>query len=194
MKRFETTALLEKLQADTREIILATNHLLQQDPGVLVQQPGPGRWSAAQAIEHLNTYGRYYLPAIQSAMNKNTYPQEKSFKSGWLGDYFTKSMLPKNGQVANKMKTPKNHRPQADIDSKPVIDEFLQQEQLLLELLEKAKQANISKIRIPISLTKLIKLKLGDTFRFLIAHHQRHFVQVHNTLREIKREGQPAFG
>lgn len=187
MKRIETRRLLEELQLDTREIILATNHLLQEDPGILTQQPAAGRWSAAQVIEHLNSYGRYYLPAIQSALDKNVYPEEQSFKSGWLGDYFTRTMLPgKNGQIANKMQSPKNHRPQADIDSKPVIDEFLRQEQLLLDLLEKAKQTNISKIRIPISLSRFVKLKLGDTFRFLIAHHQRHFMQVKNTLREVK--------
>lgn len=186
MKSFETTVLLEKLQADTREIMLAASRLLQQDPGLLTQQPGHGRWSVAQAIEHLNTYGRYYLPAIQSALDKTSHAPRQSFKPGWLGDYFTRSMLPgKGGQITNKMKTPKDHRPPTDVDSKPVIDEFLQQQQLLLELLNRAKQADLSRIRIPITLTKMIKLKLGDTFRFLIAHHQRHFVQVHNTLREV---------
>lgn len=197
MKQIETRRLIEKLQADTREIILETNRLLQEDPGLLVQQPGAGRWSAAQAVEHLNTYGRYYLPLIQSALQESDYPEESSFNPGWLGDYFVKSMLPgSNGQITNKMKTFKNHRPQPDIDSKPVLDEFLEQEQRLLELLEKAKHANISKIRIPISISKLVKLKLGDIFRFLIAHHQRHFVQVRNTLQEVKQGNgavKPAF-
>jgi hypothetical protein len=187
MKRIETRRLLEDLQADTREIILATNHLLQEDPGILTQQPHAARWSVAQVIEHLNSYARYYLPAIQSALDNSSYPKERLFKPGWLGDYFTRAMLPrKNGQITNKMKTPKDHRPHADVDSKPVIDEFLRHQQVLLDLLEKARHTNISKIRIPISLSKLIKLKLGDTFRFLVAHHQRHFVQVKNTLREVK--------
>ena len=59
----QSIGLLEDLQSDTRQIILATNYLLQEDPEILVQQPAPDKWSVAQAIEHLNTYGRYYLPA-----------------------------------------------------------------------------------------------------------------------------------
>jgi hypothetical protein len=187
MKKVHAVALLESLQADTREIILAATYLLKEDPDALIQPPGQGRWSVAQVIEHLNSYGRYYLPAIESALNKQPGNHDDTFKSGWLGDYFTRSMLPgKNGQVNNKMQSPKDHRPHAGIHGKPVLDTFLQQEQQLLELLERAKQANISRIRIPISLSKFIKLKLGDTFRFLVAHHQRHFVQVKNTLSDVK--------
>ncbi|MGB8192500.1 MAG: DinB family protein [Chitinophagaceae bacterium] len=190
MKRIDSHQLLEKLQSDTREIILAATYLLQYDPAVLTQSPAPGKWSVAQVIEHLNSYGRYYLPAIQSAIEKNAHAHASFFKPGWLGDYFTRSMLPgKNGQVANKMQSPKDHRPSAAIDSKPAIDEFLLQQQQLLDLLEKARQTSLSKIRIPISLSWFIKLKLGDTFRFLIAHHQRHFLQIKNTLQQVKEGG-----
>ena len=188
MKKMQSLGLLEDLQADTRQIILATNYLLQEDPEKLTQQPAEAKWSVAQVIEHLNSYGRYYLPAIELAINEHSISPDPVFTPGWLGDYFTKSMLPKNGAITNKMQTPKGHRPSIDIDSKPVIDEFLRQEQLLLELLERAKQINISAIRIPISLSRFVKLKLGDTFRFLVAHHQRHFVQVNNTLRAVKQE------
>jgi hypothetical protein len=31
-------------------------------------------------------------------------------------------------------------------------------------------------------------LKLGDTFRFIIAHEQRHFVQIRNTLEAVTSE------
>jgi hypothetical protein len=187
MKKMETLQLLESLQSDTRKIILAVRQLQQEDPELLNETPGHGRWSVAQVIEHLNSYGRYYLPAIDSAMKNNTGAPDPVYKPGWLGDYFTRSMLPgKNGQVVNKMKSPSDHRPQAEVDSKPVIDEFLKQQHTLLELLERAKHVNIAKLRIPITLSRLLKLKLGDTFRFLVAHHQRHFVQVQNTLRAVK--------
>ena len=188
MKKMRSIGLLEGLQADTRQIILATSYLLQEDPEKLVQPPAPGKWSAAQVIEHLNSYGWYYLPVIEAAMSGQQSTPDPVYTPGWLGDYFTRTMLPgKNGEITNKMQTPKGHRPSADIDSKPVIEEFLKQEQLLLELLERAKHFNLAKIRIPISLSKLVKLKLGDTFRFLVAHHQRHFVQIHNALKAVKQ-------
>ena len=186
MKKFVTAQLLEQLKADTRQIILETNYLLQQDPELLLLPPAEGKWSVAQVIEHLNTYGRYYLPLIRRVLSNSKTIPSVSYHPGWLGDYFTKTMLPKaNGQVTNKMPAPKGHRPSRDIDSKAVLDEFLEQQQALLELLDMANKANLEKIRIPISLTRFIRLKLGDTFRFLIAHHQRHFVQAANTLKTV---------
>jgi hypothetical protein len=67
------------------------------------------------------------------------------------------------------------------------LNEFLQQQEELLLLLEKAKQVHLGKIHIPISIASFIKLKLGDLFRFFIAHHQRHFVQINNILTALKK-------
>ena len=65
-----------------------------------------------------------------------------------------------------------------------VIKEFLEGQDKLLRLLDMAKGKNLAKIHIPITLTKMIKLRLGDTFRFLIAHEQRHMIQARNTIKE----------
>lgn len=187
MKKISTVTLLESLKADSRQIILQTNYLLHEDPEVLLLQPGESRWSVTQVIEHLNSYGRYYLPHIRKSLVNTAGTSAEVYRPGLLGDYFTRSMLPKsNGQVTNKMQAPKAHRPPVDIDSNIVLAEFLNQEHELLEYLDKAANANLQKIRIPISLSRFIKLQLGDTFRFLIAHHQRHFVQVQKTLKEVK--------
>ncbi|MCG2614709.1 DinB family protein [Terrimonas sp. NA20] len=184
MKLFNSNTLIDQLQANTRQLIATATFLKNEDPGVLLQQPGPGKWSVIQVLEHLNSYSDYYLPALQTGLSKNA-PATLDFKSGWLGNYFTNSMLPKEGEVRNKMKAPKNHRPSFHADAKPVIEKFLQQQHQLLGLLEIARQKNIGKIRIPISLAKFIKLKAGDTFRFLIAHEQRHFVQIRNTIEAV---------
>ena len=69
------------------------------------------------------------------------------------------------------------------------IQEFEQQEVWLLQLLDKAGEVNINRIRIPISIAPFIKLKIGDVFGFIIAHHQRHFVQIENTLPPAPKGG-----
>ncbi len=81
----------------------------------------------------------------------------------------------------------KKHRPAADLYTKLVMDDFLEQQQRLLGLLERAKQKDIGAIRTSISISPFIKLKVGDTFRFFVAHEQRHFLQIANTLPDIKR-------
>jgi len=186
MKKYKSIELLEQLQADTRQLILTANYLRSIDPGLLLQEPAPGKWSVIQVLEHLNSYGRYYLLAIERSMQKDK-PAVHAFKPGWLGNYFTKLMKPgENGAIGNKMQSPKDHRPAKYLDVLPVLTTFIEQQHYLLDLLESAKSKNIGSIRIPISISRIIRLKLGDTFRFLVAHEQRHFVQVENTLAMIK--------
>ena len=44
-----------------------------------------------------------------------------------------------------------------------------------------SKKINISKTRTAISISKIIRLKLGDTFRFNVAHNERHLLQAEKT-------------
>ncbi len=185
MKKINSLQLLEQLQADTRQLIVAASHLQSETETQLTRQPAAGKWSVTQVLEHLNSYSQYYLPAIENAMAAKEVPAAVYFKPGWLGNYFTNLMKPKHGVVANKMKSPKNHRPSAALNAKKTITTFLEQQRRLLELLEKAKATSIGDIRVPVSISTMIRLKLGDSFRFLIAHEQRHFVQIENTLQTL---------
>jgi DinB family protein len=191
MKNIATSELLEQLKADTRQIILETHQLLQKDPALLMQQPAPGKWSIAQVLEHLNCYGRFYIPAITKAIAEHTIPGHKNnpdsiFTPGWLGNWFTNAMKPTAARkIKNKMKAMKDYSPPPSVDSKSVIDEFLSQQQELLLILDRAMSTDIGRIRVPVSLTKFLKLKLGDTLRFNIAHNQRHLLQCENILKEL---------
>ena len=186
MKKYRSEELIDQLQADLRQVIADITYLKSEDPGILLQQPAPGKWSVIQVIEHLNSYDRYYLLAIERSMEKES-PATEFFKPGWLGNYFTNLMRPsEDGRITNKMQSPKDHRPPAQLDAFPVLNTFIEQQHYLLQLLEQARSKNIGSIRTPISISRFIKLKLGDTFRFLIAHKQRHFVQIKNTLATVK--------
>ncbi|MES1213991.1 MAG: DinB family protein [Bacteroidota bacterium] len=186
MKPFKSLALLETLEADTRQLILIAVHLQKEDPEILLKRPAPDKWSVAQVLEHMNSYSRYYLPAIEKSLQADK-PAKEKFNPGLLGNYFTNLMKPGvDGKIGNKMNAPKNHRPSADIDIKPTLDNFLEQQQKLLKLLELAKQKDIGGMRTPISISRFIKLKVGDTFRFFIAHEQRHFLQIGNALTTLR--------
>ncbi len=150
-------------------------------------KPSPEKWSANQCLMHLNSYGRYYLPIIEKGIDdavKKSQQASTHFKAGWLGNYFTAMMLPKtDGIPAKKMSSPKDHAPQTNNNSDAAIAEYIEQQEKLLQLLHKAKQIDLNKVRIPISISKLIKLKLGDTFLFLIAHNYRHVLQAERALQ-----------
>lgn len=152
----------------------------------------PEKWSANQCLAHLNEYGRYYLPRIENAINHAISEEQTpsiQFKSGWLGNYFTGMMLTNaDGTPTKKMSSPKDYSPQANEDSYGAIAEFIEQQEKLLKLLRQAKRVDLNNIRIPISLTKLIKLKLGDVFLFLIAHNYRHILQADRALMQVVKK------
>jgi hypothetical protein len=189
MKKMNSRELLNQLEVDIRQLILKVKYYSKEDASLLLVQVSSDRWSVAQILEHLNSYGRYYLPHMAVAIHKaerSHWSATTDYNSGWLGDYFTRMMLPgKDGRVANRMKSPKNHQPPASLDAEDVLKVFLGQQYELLELLHRAKNINIGKARVPISISKWIKLKLGDTMRFFVAHEQRHFLQADNTLKVL---------
>ena len=82
MKPMQSSELLNKLENDTRQVILTLHYLLQKDPDILLRQPAAGKWSVAQVIEHLNSYGRYYLPLIEKALERPAFPPNALFTTG----------------------------------------------------------------------------------------------------------------
>ena len=190
MKQINSNTLLELLQADVREILLQCSALQAKPASLLQQQPQPDKWSVAQVLEHLNFYSRFYITAIEQKLHLNQSGPNRDFTPGWLGNYFTKLMKPTAEKtIASKMKAPANAVPSAQPDATEVLTEFISHQHHLLNLLQIARTANLEYNRIPTSLTKFIKLKLGDTFRFFIAHEQRHFLQIENTLKQIELKG-----
>jgi hypothetical protein len=138
-------------------------------------------------LEHLNIYGRHYLPAIEQALHLNPTVPQQMFKPGWLGHYFTALMRPMaNGSVRKKMKSPGQALPSPQPDAQAQLQQFVRHQHHLLNLLEMARSANLHHIRIPTSISRFIRLKLGDTFRFFVTHQQRHFVQINGVLAPLE--------
>jgi hypothetical protein len=195
MTIYKTPELIDYLEQQTENFLQkAVSEWQMISPSKLLQQPGENKWSAAQCIEHLNSYGRYYLPEIERAIEiarQHNWTSAELFGAGWLGDYFTKLMMPgTEGKKMKKMSAPKNHVPAANPDSHKVISEFIEQQEGLLLLLEKSRRIDIEKAKVPVSIAKFIRLKLGDTFRFLIAHNLRHVLQAERALATAAKQGE----
>ncbi|HEY9256810.1 DinB family protein [Chitinophaga sp.] len=180
----------ELLQGLRKQIVAiqykAENRFGEKADAVLQHIPAPGKWSAVQCLEHLNTYGRYYLPELEKAIaiaeKKNSRP-ETTFKSSWLGAYFTRLMQPQdNGQLRSKMKSPKGHIPALNPDLATVLQEFTGQQRQMEALLLRAEKINIRQHKVPTSLSRVIKLSVGDTLGFLTAHINRHVLQAERAM------------
>jgi hypothetical protein len=138
-------------------------------------------WSILECIEHLNRYGDFYIPEISKRIKNSSFQKSPVFKSGIIGNYFAKSMLPKEN--LNRMKTFKSMNPNKSVLDRSVLDKFISQQDIILGLLAKARNTDLSKVKTSISISKWMKLRLGDTFRVVIYHNLRHVIQAKRVLK-----------
>ena len=172
----QTEELTQTLIEQTRQVMNQAEKLKDHDLPVLTKRENPVSWNILECLEHLNLYGNFYLPEIEEKIKNSKTTKEVEFKSGFLGNYFANSMLPK--KKLNKMNTFKDKNPLNSDLTKDVINEFLNQQIKLLDLLNKSRHVSLNKVKISISISWLIKLKLGDTLQFYINHMIRHMKQI----------------
>lgn len=176
--------LLQELVDRTNQIIQRVEKLKSEDLQSLTWREDAASWNILECLEHLNLYGDYYLPQIETKIKTTNTQTDREFKSGFLGNYFAKSMLPK--EKMTKMKTFKDKNPMNTPLDKGVIDKFLKQQVKLLELLNESRGVSLNKTKIEVSISSLLKFKLGDTFRFHINHIMRHLSQIERIQSKIK--------
>ena len=177
--------LLQNLLEITRENLNNVENLKNQPIEILNWKQDSESWSALECIEHINRYGDFYIPEITKRIKASKHKSSEIFKSNWLGKYFSK-MVSYNENL-NKMKTFKSMNPLNSKLNIQTIEKFINQQHQIIELLDKSKFVNLDKTKTAISISKLIKLKLGDTFRVLIYHNERHIKQAEKALKKASR-------
>lgn len=176
--------LIDELLTMTEEAIDKAKKLKQLSERELNFKESPDRWSILECLEHLNRYGDFYLPEIERSILQSRSKEIPPFKSGVIGNWFANLMKAKNGKIV-KMKTPVDKNPTGSRLTSLTIDRFLKQEEMLRNLLNQARLVDLTNTKVPISLTKFIRLRLGDTLRFFIYHIERHIIQAENVKLKI---------
>ncbi len=180
----KSAELIDTLIQKTSDSITQVEELKNLDLDILTWRQDQNSWNILECIEHLNLYGDFYLPQIGSKIRKNNTKHEEEFKSGILGSYFAKSMLPR--EKLNKMKTFKDKNPLNKNLNDNVIHKFIANQHDLINLLTASKNVSLNKVKISTSISSLISLKLGDTFQFYINHIIRHLKQKDN-IKQAKK-------
>lgn len=180
--KISTSELLYELKNRTKQHLEFAEMLSSKTEHDLNFRTSADSWSTLECLEHLNRYGNFYIPEINRTISSAKKSSQLYFKPGILGNYFAKSMLPK--EKLNTMKTLTAMNPIHSNLDKRVVETFIKQQQKMLELLEEAQYIDLEKTKTSISISKLIKLKLGDTFRFVIYHNQRHVEQIKRILTD----------
>ncbi|GHE74649.1 MULTISPECIES: DinB family protein [Roseivirga] len=142
-------------------------------------QEAAGKWSILQCLKHLSLANGIYVENIEKAFKK--YPQQKDevFSGHWKGNWFTSMITPKeSGEIKNTMKTMKSMDPEKALDAQETIDEFFRIHRAFIGLMDQSRNYSLNKVKVPTALGPLVKLRLGDAFRFLLGHTERHLLQI----------------
>lgn len=180
--KIDKATLLTQLAADVTENIQLAPNLLAEPVNSLTHPTILYKWNILQVIEHLNTYNNYYLPKIKTAVANGLKDNSNTYKGSILGNYFVKMTQPVDDTITKKYKAAKQHLPEP-VNNIGVIESYIETQQALLMNIQLSVDISLTKNKIGISVSPIIKLRLGDVYRFLIAHQQRHFLQIKNLLK-----------
>ncbi|MEL6559712.1 MAG: DinB family protein [Bacteroidota bacterium] len=184
--KIQQKELIRELTNMTHDVIKRLEAFKNLSDDSLNWRENDEKWSILECFEHLKLYGDFYIPEcnkrIQPHLISSTTPLY--FKSGILGNYFAKMMLPSDQM--KKISSPKDKNPIFSRLNKEVLEDFEKQQYELLELLKTSEGLNLTKIKTGISISNFIKLRIGDTYRVVIYHNLRHLIQAENVLSLLK--------
>jgi len=142
----------------------------------------PDSWTLLENIEHLNLYAEFYVPVIEQTIKQSKKTDTKTFTPGWLGNKFAISMLPRSKMKAiNTFKSKNPINSDLTAETLKTFFEYLDRLDLALDKCKAISLNKYTSITIP-----LLKIKLGDTLRVVVYHHERHMKQIDKLLKSIK--------
>jgi hypothetical protein len=141
-------------------------------------RPGPGRWSIAECLQHLNIGVRATLPAFDRAIAEGREKGKTApgpFRYGWLSRLMISSMEPGKRRM----------RTQAIFDVPPgstyrgaeLLPEFYAVRDELAQRVRRADGLDLARVRTISPASRLIRMPLGAYFQFIITHDRRHLWQ-----------------
>jgi hypothetical protein len=141
-------------------------------------------WNVSEVFAHLNQFAKYYHETFKSKINKTRFRTPSDvFISSPLGRSAWKSMkLGNANNVKRKFKSQRINNPlfEKNLISGNDLEDFKRNLEELNLIIDSSTSVNLRKVKIPISISTIIRLKLGDALLFVAYHNQRHLQQALN--------------
>lgn len=152
-------------------------------PSQLNWKPGADRWSVAQCFEHLLNSHKGYLPIVDSVLagKKPTLLERVPVFPGILGKLLIKQLDP---TTTRKLRSPKNFEPAQSVISASVIDDFVDQQNTIVQKMKSTEHLDLEKIVITSPAVSAVTYSLMDAYRVIVVHGARHFQQAKRVTEE----------
>jgi hypothetical protein len=182
--------IIEALKNSIRDQVERVNTFKKLGEAALSSSPSKDSWNALQCLEHLNRYADFYVRSIGEKISKNktrtkTKTDDLKFSAGYWGNKFVKSMLPgENGKI-KKMRTFKSKNPSFQEAKADSLERFLDNQEKWLDILDKARYFDLNHHKCSLTIP-IIKMNLGATLQFVIAHQERHINQAERAVSAVQ--------
>lgn len=148
-------------------------------------QPGPGRWSMGQCLEHLNTTERAFLPRIHEAIERVRASGKRSAgptRIGFFMRWFIREMEP---PPKRRFRTKPAFVPPSVLRKDAVLAEFTALHDQLLQYLEGVNGYDLGSVKIGSPFAPLLRYNLGAAFALIAAHDRRHLWQAREVVKQL---------
>ncbi|HEY4063778.1 MAG TPA: DinB family protein [Puia sp.] len=191
MAVFSKQGLITELLDRTELIKASIQPFLRLTNDQLHHRPAPGKWSIVEIFGHLNIMHDIYIRSILARTTLAPDVESSSYRSGWLGDWVYEKIMPRADGSVFKLKALKSHC--ADIsaeEGKEVLESFLRKCDAIDDILRHVSTKDLQRIKIPFSFSRMIRLRLGDNLRYLVAHGERHLLQAQRVMKNVTATSQ----
>lgn len=179
-------SLINSLIADTEQVRSQAQGFESLSKEELNYKPAPEQWSVLECIEHLNIADAHYIGQFDRKLANAKISQTQEFKPGWMGNYFVKMIKPlEDGTIPSPMKTMRKFIPEVNVQY-DTMSKFIEDQDKIIAALERSKSLDLNKNKITSAIGPIVTFKLGDAFRFLIGHNQRHMIQAQEVLQKLQ--------
>lgn len=184
MAVFSKQSLITELLDRTELIKASTQPFLRLTKQQLNFKPSANKWSIAEIFGHLNIIHDLQVRCILSRITLAPDVKTDHFRSGWLGEWLYQRMMPRPDGTVFKISSPRSaHACREGLDGHDELQRFLQQCDALDDILRHVSTKDLRGIKIPLSFTKFLRLRLGDNLRYIVAHNERHLLQAHRVMK-----------
>ena len=147
----------------------------------------PKKWSAIEVVAHLNKVYDVYLDNFEKSIHDapQLNGEAQKYQRTILGKISVYTNKPKGRKRKFKLKTFDFFQPEEKINCEEIIKEFVTKKEAFNTHLKEARLRNLNNIKMPTALGKKVKFYVSECFDFLLAHEERHMVQIDGILDRV---------
>ena len=164
-------------QSDRRALELARGFGTRQ----MNWRPSEDRWSVGQCLHHLYVANEVYLPPIANALDRGSPAPVQDITPGWFGRWFIRKYIEPSPH-SGRSPAPRKIAPAQHVDVS-VLDQFLQSNVVARDLVRRASDYDVNRLRFRNPFVPLIRFTVGTGFEIVSKHQRRHLLQAEGVVK-----------